>query len=155
MKKLAIIICVLLISAIPAIAVEVEIDFAFTASVSTDVIGYNLYARDVTGGSFDTQWEIQNLLCDAAGECTFTLTADLDYGTYAFVSTAFNSELESRFSDETEPFEVVQSPPPATRPEPPTGLRTVFQKIIVRMQDFFERIFSSDRGLKIVRSHTG
>jgi len=127
-------------------AVEVEIDFAFTASVSPDVISYKIYAKP-TGGEFDQGWDVENLVCTNDGECAFTLIADMDYGTYTFAATALNSELESDLSTETNSFEIVATPPPVTKPQPPTQFRTLFQKIIAWLMNFF-----GNRNLKIVSS---
>jgi len=127
-------------------AVEVEIDFAFTASTSSDVIGYRIYAKP-TGGEFDTGWNVENLVCTNEGECAFTLVADMDYGTYTFAATALNSELESDLSNETNSFEIVGAPPPVTKPQPPTNFRTLFQKIIAWFMNLF-----SNKNFRIVSS---
>lgn len=142
-NKLLMFIVFMLVSTI-AYAVNVEIDFAFTASTSPDVIGYKIYAKPV-GGSFNQGWDVENLVCTNDGECAFTLEADLSYGAYTFAATALNDELESSFSIETELFEVVQPPPPVIKPNPPTRFRTLFQKIIA----WLFRIFRMDNRMRI------
>lgn len=137
-------------------AVDVTIPFAFTPSVSTDVVGYTLYARPENGsyGPQDMQWYVDNLVCDAvADECTFDQDVDLPYGTYVFSLAAFSCPggsgtqcLWSVKSNETDPFEIYEEPPPVIAPEPPTSFKTLMDRIMAFIRNFFNRSRGFRRG---------
>lgn len=133
------------LAAFTAYGAQVTIPFAFTPSTSSDVVDYELYARDVDG-TFENgrAWIVGNSLnCPQySSECTFELVTDMDYGWYVFGLKAIDSEeLYSDMSNETDPFEVKAYVPPPVKPNPPTGLRTLIQRIIAFFQSFFNRGF--------------
>ena len=134
MKRLILAISILLFS-VPALAVPVDIEFAFTASVSTDVVGYTLHMRSASGTTFDTVWDMKGFTC-ADTECSFILVAaEIPYGEYVFAMKAFDDQLnESDLSNETEIFRIVE--PDTDPPLPPTDVRTILQKIIAWFLNF-------------------
>jgi hypothetical protein len=119
-----------------AFAVQASIEFAFTASESTDVIGYKLYARNADSADYVYAWTMDTITCDIAGECSFVLDTDLPYGEYYFIATAYNDQYESVPSNETEKFTLEKK---VYRPLPPRNFRTLLDKIIAWLNKF--RIF--------------
>lgn len=132
-----------------AFAVPASIDFAFTASTSSDVAGYLLYSREVNDSTYDGPYQIENLVCENGGECTFTIDLDLGYGNYYFAAKAYDtSDNLSDMSAETPTFFTVEQapPPPDTiKPEPPTQIRTLFQKIVAWFKSFMKDRGQRDR----------
>jgi len=136
MKKLkiwALLILLTFATATVAPAKVVDIRFAFTPSVSTDVAGYILYSRDVNGiYSQGDEWDVSDILECGSTECEFTLTDDLNYGDYVFGMKAYNEQMTySDLSNETEVFTIERLQP---KPAPPTGVRTLLRRIIAKFK---------------------
>ncbi len=126
MKKFILVIILIVLVGTPAVAKMLTA--RWDASVDPTVIGYKIYQSSVSG-----QYVKGEFIHDVPGREVSSLNFDVTSpdGTYYWVITAYDADLESDFSNE------VSLTLDTEAPEPPTGFQTFWQIIV----SFFNNLF--------------